>query len=358
MEYVNNHIHTTYSFSPYTPAQAVQKAKDSGLVTAGIMDHDTVAGAEEFAEAGKRIGIATTVGFECRCSLKGTAFESRRVNNPDQDGGAYLAMHGIPRQGIAKAQEFLRPFREKRNVRNRKMVGNINATLGKPELALDFERDVLPISEYANGGSVTERHLLYALALKMADGMEAYRLLNGLKANLVEKIYVPATDELPTVKQFVDLAKELGAISAYAYLGDVGDSVTGDKKAQGFEDAYLGELFAYLQEMGFNAVTYMPTRNTPAQLARVSELCGRMGFFEVSGEDINSPLQSFICKALEKPQFKHLITNTWALIGHERAASEDPEDGMFSAKTIAGLPGLTDRIRRYEGVGRALGSLA
>lgn len=27
-------------------------------------------------------------------------------------------------------------------------------------------------------------------------------------------------------------ADEIGAISAYAYLGDVGNSVTGDKKAQ------------------------------------------------------------------------------------------------------------------------------
>jgi hypothetical protein len=352
MEYVNNHIHTTYSFSPYTPAQAVQKAKDSGIVTAGIMDHDTIAGAEEFAEAGKRIGIATTVGFECRCSLKGTAFENRRINNPDQDGVAYLAMHGVPKQSVAKAQEFLRPYREKRNIRNRKMVENINAYMNKPELKLDFDRDVLPLSEYANGGSVTERHLLFALALKMADGLEAYRLLNELKANLVEKIYVPATDELPHITRFTALAKELGAISAYAYLGDVGVSVTGDKKTQKFEDDYLEELFAYLKELGFNAVTYMPTRNTSAQLARVSGLCGQMGFFEISGEDINSPFQSFICEALEKTQFKHLITNTWALIGHERAASENLENGMFSAKTIARLPVLNARIEYFEGIGR------
>jgi hypothetical protein len=356
MKYVNNHIHTRYSFSPYTPAQAVQKAKESGLVTAGIMDHDTIAGAEEFIEAGKRIGIATTAGFECRCSLKGTAFEHRRVNNPDQNGVAYLAMHGVPRQSIAKAQEFLRPYRERRNIRNRKMVENINAYTNKPELALDFERDILPLSEYKNGGSVTERHLLYALALKMTqesgDSLAAYRKLNELKANMVEKIYVPATDELPHITRFTALAKELGAISAYAYLGDVGVSVTGDKKTQKFEDDYLRELFAYLKELGFNAVTYMPTRNTSAQLARVSGLCGQMGFFEISGEDINSPFQSFICEALEKPQFQHLITNTWALIGHERAASENLENGMFSAETIARLPDLNERIKYFEGIGR------
>ena len=35
---VNNHIHTTYSFSPYSPAKAMYVAWTSGLATAGIMD--------------------------------------------------------------------------------------------------------------------------------------------------------------------------------------------------------------------------------------------------------------------------------------------------------------------------------
>ena len=35
--YVNNHIHTCYSFSPYTPASAVWYAWMAGLQTAGIM---------------------------------------------------------------------------------------------------------------------------------------------------------------------------------------------------------------------------------------------------------------------------------------------------------------------------------
>ena len=61
-DYVNNHIHTTYSFSPYTPAAAVYEAWKAGLSTAGIMDHDSVGGAMEFIEAGKILGIPVTVG--------------------------------------------------------------------------------------------------------------------------------------------------------------------------------------------------------------------------------------------------------------------------------------------------------
>ncbi|MBQ4090343.1 MAG: PHP domain-containing protein, partial [Clostridia bacterium] len=48
---VNNHIHTTYSFSPYSPTAAVWFARAAGLCTCGLMDHDSIAGANEFLAA-------------------------------------------------------------------------------------------------------------------------------------------------------------------------------------------------------------------------------------------------------------------------------------------------------------------
>ena len=59
---VNNHIHTTYSFSPYSPTKAIWMAYNAGLSTAGIMDHDSVSGAEEFIEAGRIAGVAWSAG--------------------------------------------------------------------------------------------------------------------------------------------------------------------------------------------------------------------------------------------------------------------------------------------------------
>jgi len=167
----------------------------------------------------------------------------------------------------------------------------------------------------------------------------------------VDRFYIPAADELPHISDFIAAARSAGAISAYAYLGDVGDSVTGDKKAQKFEDDYLELLFDELSRLGFNAVTYMPSRNTFAQLERVMTLARRHGLFEISGEDINSPRQSFVCKALEKPEFAHLSEATWALIGHERAADKCPDDGMFSEKTAAVFPSLSQRVRHFADIG-------
>ena len=139
-----------------------------------------------------------------------------------------------------------------------------------------------------------------------------------LKGTFVPKIFIDATTECPNLKDMVKLCNEIDAYLCYAYLGDVGDSVTGDKKAQKFEDDYLDDVFECLKEEGVNAVAYMPTRNTPAQLERLRGLCDQYGMFQISGEDINSPRQSFIIRAMENPMFANLIDATWKLIEHEK----------------------------------------
>ena len=88
----------------------------------------------------------------------------------------------------------------------------------------------------------------------------------------------------------------------YAYLGDVGESVTGDKKTK-FEDDYLEELLDELKRNGVAGVTYMPSRNSESQLDRLQKLCRERGFIEISGEDINSPRQGFICEQLPNLSF-------------------------------------------------------
>lgn len=349
-QFANNHIHTIYSFSPYSPTAAIYCARDEGLQTAGIMDHDTISGAVEFRKAGKIAGIGTTCGMECRANLDGTRMAGRKLNNPDQAGIAYMAIHSVPASGFDRLNEVFAPLREKRNVRNRKMVENINALMAPYGITIDFDADVLPLSQYAIGGSVTERHLLYALSLKIMEqaGKEkcaefveerlgislsekqkaqlsdpanphfAYDLLGVMKAELVEKIYVPATEECISFKELVKLADEVGAILCYPYLGDVTNSVTGDKKAAKFEDDFLDELFEMLKEEGVHGVTYMPARNTREQMTRLQKLCREYGMTEISGEDVNSSRQSMICRQLEDPQFKHLVDATWKLIEREK----------------------------------------
>ena len=346
-QYINNHIHTTYSFSPYSPTAAVYAARMEGLCTAGIIDHDSISGAEEFLEAAKLVEMPVTIGMEARVSMAGTRLEGRRTNNPDQVGVSYMTIQGVPHDKIDTLTEFFKPYQAARHARNRKMIEKINALL--PGIVLDYDRDVLPLSMAAENGGVTERHLMYALAIKLVQqvgkgqtmveklasmGLKLsekqtaqmldteypfyeYDLLGILKSAFVPQIFIDATDECPKLPDMVKLCDEIDAFLCYAYLGDVGDSVTGDKKAQKFEDDYLEDVFECLKEEGVRSVTYMPTRNTPEQLERLRGLCDQYGMFQISGEDINSPRQSFVIRAMENPMFQNLIDATWKLIEHE-----------------------------------------
>lgn len=384
---VNNHIHTTYSFSPYSPAKAVWMSYSAGLSTAGIMDHDSIGGAEEFIQAGQIAGIATTIGVECRADFSKTSLNGRRLNNPDQESIAYMALHGIPHTQIDRVRDFFKPYTEYRSIRNSKMTDKLNDLTAPSGVTLDFDKDVVPISNLSEAGSITERHILYALALKLINrfgkGTDlldflrgsldlnindrikgyladthnphyAFDLLGLLKSELAGRFYIDADSECPDIRDILDFSRRISAIPAYPYLGDVEDSVTGDKRKQKFEDGYIEELFAVLKELGFAAVTYMPTRNSSEQLEKVRLLCDRYGFFQICGEDINSPRQSFICTALRNEKFQNLVDAAWALVGHESAATAALGAGMFSPDTIRKYPELGERIKVFREIGLAM----
>ncbi len=385
---VNNHIHTVYSFSPYTPAEAAYGAWRSGLDAAGIIDHESVSGCDEMLKAGELIGMPITTGCELRVDTAGTALEGRRINNPDSLGLIYMVFHGIPHQNRHLVDDFLKPIRESRNKRMREQLGTLNRILGDADLPeLDFDADVVSISKSSEGGSITERHILFALAKKMADkfgrgekllsalktslGLTVppliterlsdpenphflYDLLGLFKGTLVPKFFrQPDQAECPHVTQATALADRVGAIPAYAYLGDVGESPTGDKKAEAFEDAWLDILFEELPKLGYRAVTYMPPRNTKEQLARIKVKCAEKNLMEISGVDINSSRQSFRCPEVTLPEFVHLNDRTWSLIAHEHLASQGGP-GLFDPESPMADAPLDIRLDVYARMGRRM----
>lgn len=386
---VNNHVHTSFSFSPYQPAAAAFAAYQAGLKAVGIMDHDSVGGCAEFIAAAAEIGIASTCGFELRVHFTGTAMEGRKLNNPDSCNIGYMAIHGIPKQRLADAAEFLKPLQRARNLRNQAMVQALNAILIQKKISpVDYQKDVEQASEAARGGAITERHVLAALARKLiaqygkgpglvqalemsldvrvptkivpllsdaANPHYLYDLLGILKSVFLERIFIqPNESECISVHEAVAFGNRIHAIPVYAYLGDVGESPTGDKKAEKFEDGFLDELMVELKRIGMKGLTYMPPRNTREQILRIQALCRSHGFMEISGVDINSSRQSFNCPIILQPEFRHLITATWALIAHEKLASQDEQYALFNPRNPLASKTLSERIDAYAAIGKQM----
>ena len=387
-EEVNNHVHTTYSFSPYEPAAAAYAAWKAGLGIVGSIDHDSIGAAAEMLESGRNIGIATTVGFELRVSFLDTPLANRKINNPDSEGIVYMCVHGVAKQHIPAVASFLKPLQEVRNKRNRAQVEALQALVGRYGFDLDFERDVLPLSRFSEGGSVTERHILYAMAgqsirmfgkgeklvrfllsslgLPLSSKLQsllldennphyAYDLLGIYKSNFLPRFFIqPGRDECMDVRKVVDFSHSIGAIAAYAYLGDIAESVTGDKKAEQFEDSFLVELMDLLVDIGFPAVTYMPPRNTVQQMLRLQSLAKERGLMEISGVDINSSRQSMNCPELLEPAARHLVDSAWALVAHEKLSSVDAKLGLFHPQNPFAEKSLQTRLEHYARLGRSM----
>ena len=383
---VNNHVHTTFSFSPYSPTCAAFMARYAGLQAVGSVDHDSIGAANEMNEAGRILGIGTTAGYELRVHFSGTALEGRKLNNPDSANIGYIVIHGVPRPAVDAVADFLKPIQRARNERNRRQVARLNQLLQPAGIeSIDFDSEVLTISQAASGGAVTERHILFALAQRIlgraatqsavtsylrktfaidvpdrlssliddsANPHRSYDLLGILKSAFLPQFFIqPDHQECVAVAGAVEFARSIGAIPCYAYLGDVDESPTGDKKAEKFEDEFLDVLFPEIRRLGFLGVTYMPPRNTREQLLRIRQLCRQYGFMEISGVDINSSRQLFSCPEIMQPEFEHLIDNTWALIAHEKLASAEAGYGLFDPRNPWAAETLLQRLARYSRFG-------
>lgn len=381
----DNHIHSQFSFSPYSPSMIAWKAYQVGLDTCGIVDHESVAGCLEFKEACEILGVVPTIGFEVRMSWDNTPLKDKKFNNPDQKSVGYFPVHGVPVRSLDAVEEFLKPIRAAREKRNRKMTVKVADYLHKFHISLDFERDVIPVSRWMQNGSITERHILFATAQKLIeecgrghaliDFMEQkmqisvpakakeflldlesniyeYDLTNVLKGYFSEIMYVDAEpEETPDVKVAVPYLNSLGCITTYTYLGDVrGVSVTGDKKPQKFEDDILDEMFACLSAYGMRGFSYAPTRNQPDQVERVRALCRKYNMLEVCGEDINQPRQPLICQQSSEADRIFFNDSTWAIIGHEIEAEKDLKNSIISENTVEKFPDLNERIQYYKNI--------
>jgi hypothetical protein len=61
-----------------------------------------------------------------------------------------------------------------------------------------------------------------------------------------------------------------------------------------------------------------------------------------------------VCEAQRDPAFRNLYDAAWALIGHERRATLDMQDGLFSERSVRQWPDLNDRIAAFSAFGQEM----
>lgn len=273
---VNLHFHSFYSFNAegWSPSHIAWEAHRAGLYAAGLCDFDVLDGLDEFLQAGELLGLRATVNLETRAFLK--EYADLEISSPGEPGVTYIMGGGFARPLPAGSPQAagLASYRDSARARNLALLDRVNPHV--PDVAIDYERDVLPLTPL---GVATERHIIRAylnrsrtvyktpeaaaaywagLLGKSADEIQA--ILDGpameemVRSKLVKKGgfgYVqPSEDTFPPVDDFVAWVASCGAVPMITWL----DGTSGGEK----EGRALLEC---LRAKGCMALNIIPDRN-------------------------------------------------------------------------------------------------
>ena len=154
----NMHCHPFFSFNAYgySPTALAWLARKSGFRLMGIVDFDVLDGVDEFLAACDAVGVSGSAGIETRIHIP--EFATREINSPGEPGIFYHMGIGFTSGRVPEeVASILAGLSERAARRNHSIVERVNDYLAP--LAIDYERDVLPLTP---GGNPTERHIVAA----------------------------------------------------------------------------------------------------------------------------------------------------------------------------------------------------
>lgn len=354
----NMHCHTFFSFNAYgySPTGLAWLARKEGWPLMGLIDFDVLDGVDEFLAACDATGVRGTCGIETRTFFP--EFASRETSSPGEPGVFYHIGLGFT-SSVAppEAQPILDDLRSRSRSRNEGMLARINAHLAP--VAIDYERDVLPLTP---NGNATERHMVEATiaavekhaaengstpeafwaeklhmsaadVVKMMASPAAYR--NTVRAKLMKKGGVgyvqPDGGSFPTLDDVTRFIQQCGALPCYGWV----DGFSEGEQA-------IDELLATIIPKGVVIVNIVPDRNwnfadpavRAAKAAKLDEFIARCQALDLPlniGTEMNSPgnklMDDFDVPELAKHRqafldgayfiYGHTVMQRWAGMGYQ-----------------------------------------
>jgi predicted metal-dependent phosphoesterase TrpH len=162
------HLHTTFSDGALSPSELLERARQAGLTTIAITDHDHTGGLDEAARSAALSGIDVVPGVELSTSV----------------GEADVHILGyFINPGDARLQEHLEVFRAERLKRAEKIVEKLNG--------MQIPLTIAAVLRRAGKGSVGRPHIATALVEEGLIGsyQEAFSRYIGSGKPAYEKKY-------------------------------------------------------------------------------------------------------------------------------------------------------------------------
>lgn len=251
MGFIDLHLHSVYSDGLMNPDQLVEAARQAGLGTIALCDHDTVAGVSEAIQAGKTCGVSVLSGVELS-----VAFQTF------QD--VHLLGYGID-INATKLVSQLEAFALRRSNRNREIINAVNLKLCTQGKAL---LDVGEVEALA-GGVIGRPHIGRVLISRgyVSDMQQAFD--QYLISCDVPKFYWPIQDALATIRQ-------VGGVAVLAHP----TSITQDHQL-------LARLITELQSLGLDGIEVYNNMASEADMLFLQGLSRRLGLLVTAGSDFH-----------------------------------------------------------------------
>lgn len=247
------HIHTTCSDGVFTPTEIVTRAKEVGLTTIAITDHDTLDGVAEAIEAGNNLHIHVIPGVEIT-----TFWEDKNIDILGYNIKDPMVLH-----------QQLSPYRQAR-VDRAKLIIERFCQLGMP-ITLD---DVL---EFSKDGVIARPHIAKAIVQKgyVPSVQEVFdQFLADGKPACVEKKKLTLSEGI----QMIHDAEGVAVLAHPVYLG---------------ETAVIKRVL----QLGLDGIEVWHRNHPPEAVNRFKQLAEQYNLIITGGSDFHTeehPLGQFI----------------------------------------------------------------
>ena len=272
------HTHSTASDGTFSPSEVAELAKDAGLASVALTDHDTTDGLDEFMEAGKRLGIETIPGIELAAGYKNT--ELHIV-------GLFIDYNS------STLKESLEFIVNERNERNKKMIKALSR--------IGIEISLRELEENAGGNIITRAHYANVMVNRgyVKNKEEAFdRYISSGRPGYVKR-------ETLTPKTCIEVIRKSGGIPVLAHA-----------TLYGYGYLEIHNLVGELKGYGLMAMETIYSTYTPRQSEELRKICEYYKLMKSGGSDFHG---------LNKPDIK---------IGTGRGALKIPQSFADEMKDI------------------------
>lgn len=272
------HTHSTASDGTFSPSEVAALAKEAGLASVALTDHDTTDGLDEFMEAGRSLGIETIPGIELAAGYKNT--ELHIV-------GLFVDYKS---SALKESMEFIV---NERNERNKKMIKALSR--------IGMEISLRELEENAGGNIITRAHYANVMVNRgyVKNKEEAFdRYISSGRPGYVKR-------ETLTPKTCIEVIRKSGGIPVLAHA-----------TLYGYGYLEIHNLVGKLKGYGLMAMETIYSTYTPRQSEELRKICEYYKLMKSGGSDFHG---------LNKPDIK---------IGTGRGALKIPQSFADEMKDI------------------------